>query len=109
MGSEMCIRDRIMTGRQFSAQSASQWQLVNEVVTSDELMPSVLEVGAEIAALAPLSVAQVKSSISVASQVDITTGYAFEIAAYNRLVPTADRLEGVAAFNEKRKPNFRGE
>ena len=102
-------RELIMTGRLFSAENASQWQLVNKVVTSDELMPSVLEVGAEIAALAPLSVAQVKSSISVASQVDITTGYAFEIAAYNRLVPTADRLEGVAAFNEKRKPNFRGE
>ena len=33
---------------------------------------------------------------------------AFEIEAYNRMVPTEDRREGVLAYNEKRKPNFRG-
>lgn len=102
-------KELIMTGRIFNAQSAMQWQLVNEVVAAEQLMPSVLAVGAEIAALGPLSVAQIKSSTSVADQIDVTTGYAFEIAAYNRLVPTKDRLEGVTAFNEKRRPNFTGE
>ena len=42
-------------------------------------------------------------------QMSLPDGLAFEIEAYNRLVPTADRREGVLAFNEKRKPVFRGE
>lgn len=102
-------KELIMTGRIFNAQSAFHWQLVNEVVAADELLPSVLAVGAEISQLGPLSVAQIKSSTSVADQIDRTSGYAFEIAAYNRLVPTRDRLEGIRAFNEKRKPDFTGE
>ena len=46
--------------------------------------------------------------MNVATQVDLKNGYAFEIEAYNRLVTTEDRLEGVRAFNEKRKANFKG-
>ncbi|MFM7120337.1 MAG: enoyl-CoA hydratase, partial [Gammaproteobacteria bacterium] len=51
---------------------------------------------------------QAKKSISMASQTDLHIGYRYEIEAYNRMVPTEDRLEGVRAFNEKRKPDFRG-
>lgn len=40
--------------------------------------------------------------------VDLRTGLAFEIEAYNRTINTQDRLEGVRAFNEKRKPKFSG-
>jgi len=98
----------IMTGRIFSSREAEKWLLVNEVVGSDELLPSVLAVADEIAALGPLSVAQIKKSINVAAQTDLDTGYTFEITAYNRLVPSDDRYEGVAAFNEKRKPDFKG-
>jgi 1,4-dihydroxy-2-naphthoyl-CoA synthase len=39
---------------------------------------------------------------------DLQSGYRFEIEAYNRLVDTDDRREGVKAFNEKRKPGFKG-
>jgi len=46
--------------------------------------------------------------MNVATQTDLKTGYAFEIEAYNRMVPTEDRLEGVRAFNEKRKAQFKG-
>jgi len=44
----------------------------------------------------------------VSTQVDRNTGYLFELEAYNRMVPTDDRLEGVRAFNEKRPPRFTG-
>jgi len=46
--------------------------------------------------------------MNVATQIDLKNGYAFEIEAYNRMVPTQDRLEGVRAFNEKRKACFKG-
>src|SRR6185295_16374557 len=50
----------------------------------------------------------VKKSIHFGLQMDLMSGYRFEIEAYNRLVDTADRREGVKAFNEKRKPRFEG-
>ena len=60
------------------------------------------------AANAPLAVRQAKKSIHAGLDLDLKNGLLFEIEAYNRLVPTADRHEGVRAFNEKRKPRFEG-
>jgi enoyl-CoA hydratase/carnithine racemase len=51
---------------------------------------------------------QAKKSIDFGTQADIRTAMQFEIEAYNRLVTTEDRHEGVRAFNEKRKPDFKG-
>ena len=98
----------IMTGRIFTADKAEKWQLVNEVLPIESLLSGVLEVAAEISALGPLSVMQIKKSVAASQQTDPATGYGYEITAYNRLVPSADRIEGVAAFNEKRKPKFEG-
>jgi len=106
---ERRAKELIMTGRLFNTANAQQWQLVNEVVEQSNLLDVVLAVADEIALLGPLSVQQIKKSVSVAAQTDLKTGYAFELAAYNRLIPTSDRIEGVAAFNEKRKPKFTGQ
>ena len=51
---------------------------------------------------------QAKQSIHKVLQMSLSDGMSFEIEAYNRTVPTKDRSEGVAAFNEKRPPNFKG-
>jgi enoyl-CoA hydratase len=72
------------------------------------LMQETLEVARAICSNAPLSIFQAKKSINIATQIDLYNGAAFEIEAYNLLVGTEDRLEGVRAFNEKRKPNFKG-
>jgi len=53
-------------------------------------------------------VRQAKRAIHRGLQMSLADGLAFEIEAYNRLVPTEDRREGVRAFNEKRKPKFEG-
>ena len=71
-------------------------------------MAPVLDTARTIASNAPLSVRQAKKSIHYGLQMDLRTAFRFEIEAYNRLVPTEDRLEGVRAFNEKRKPVFKG-
>ncbi len=61
-----------------------------------------------IAGNAPLAVRQAKKSIRYGSQMEIRTAYRFEVEAYNQLVDTEDRREGILAFNEKRKPQFKG-
>ena len=61
-----------------------------------------------IAANGPVAVRQAKQAIYRGMQMSLWDGLAFEIETYNRLVPTEDRREGVLAFNERRKPVFRG-
>jgi enoyl-CoA hydratase/carnithine racemase len=57
---------------------------------------------------APISVRQIKKAINASTQMDLTSGLAFEIQCYERMISTEDRHEGVLAFNEKRKPQFKG-
>jgi enoyl-CoA hydratase/carnithine racemase len=105
---ERRAKEIILTGSPFSASEALAWGLVNQVVPHAELMPVALATATRIAGNAPIAVRQAKKSISMASQTDLHVGYRYEIEAYNRMVPTEDRLEGVRAFNEKRRPEFKG-
>jgi len=105
---ERRAREIIYTGAPFSAAEAAAWGLVNRLCTADGLLEEALATARRIAANAPIAVRQAKKSIGIATQVDRGSGYAFELEAYNRMVSSADRLEGVRAFNEKRPPRFRG-
>ena len=105
---ERRAKEIILTGEPFSAEDAYQWGLVNKVCEPESLMDDTIETARLIAQNAPQSIMRAKRSISVSTQVDRATGYQFELEAYNRLVGTEDRHEGVLAFNEKRKPNFTG-
>ncbi len=105
---ERRAKEIILTGRPFSAEEALAWGLVNKVCPLESLMEETLETAGRIASNAPQSVMRAKRSISVASQIDRYTGYQFELEAYNRLVPLEDRSEGILAFNEKRKPQYKG-
>lgn len=105
---ERRAKEIILTGKPFSAEDAFQWGMVNKVCEPETLMEETLETARLIAQNAPQSIMRAKRSISVSTQVDRTTGYQFELEAYNRLVGTEDRHEGVLAFNEKRKPDFTG-
>jgi enoyl-CoA hydratase/carnithine racemase len=105
---ERRAKELILTGRAFTAEDALAWGLANRVCALDRLLEESLATAHEIAGNAPLAVRQAKKAAHYGLQMDLMTGLRFEIEAYNRLVGTEDRLEGVRAFNEKRKPAFRG-
>ena len=105
---ERRAKEIILTGRPFSAQEAYQWGMVNRLCTPGNVVEEALETARCIADNAPISVRQAKHAIHFGMQVDLASGMMLEIEAYNRMVPTADRREGIASFNEKRKPRFQG-
>ena len=105
---ERRAKELILSGLPFAAAEAEQWGLVNRVLPPGELLEAAFAIAHRIAANGPISVRQAKQAIHRGLQMSLADGLAFEIEAYNRLVPTADRREGVLAFNERRKPNFQG-
>ena len=106
---ERRAKELILSARRFDADEAGRWGLVNAVVDDERLEGAVIEVATRIAANAPLAVRQAKQAIHRGLQMSLADGLAFEIEAYSRTVPTADRREGVRAFNEKRTAKFTGE
>lgn len=101
-------KEIILTGRPFTAEDALAWGAVNRICADGTLLDEALDTARAIAGNAPISVRQAKKSINASEMMDLKNGYDFEIEAYNRTVPTEDRLEGVRAFNEKRKPVYKG-
>jgi enoyl-CoA hydratase/carnithine racemase len=101
-------KELVLTAQAFTAEQALQWGMVNKVCADKELMAETLAVAARIAQNAPISVRQAKKSLDKATELDRATGYAFEIEAYSRTVGSEDRQEGMNAYNERRKPRYKG-
>jgi enoyl-CoA hydratase len=105
---ERRAKEIILTGKPFTAAEALQWRIVNRVLPSSEVVPEALTTADTIARNAPISVRQAKQAIGRGLNMSLWDGLAFEIEAYHRTVPTEDRREGIASFNERRPPNFKG-
>ena len=105
---ERRAKELILTAKAFSAEDGMAWGAFNQVCEPGQVLADATATARAIADNGPLSVRQAKTSIHYGLQMDLLTGYRFEIEAYNRLVDTEDRREGVRAFNEKRKPVFVG-
>ena len=99
-------KEIMLTGKPFAVAQAAEWGMVNHVCQPDTLISEALETAATIGANAPISTRQIKQSVNQGLNMDLRSAMMFEIEAYNRMVPTEDRREGIRAFNEKRKPNF---
>ncbi len=101
-------KELIFTGRRTDAKEAKAVGLVNYLVPAGQARAKALEIAATIAANGPIAVRQAKKAIARGTETDLETAMILAIEAYNNTVTTEDRLEGVRAFNEKRKPRFKG-
>ena len=102
-------KELIFTAKRITAQEAAQIGLVEYVVPRAQLMEKALEIAGQIAANAPIAVRQAKLAVNRGLDVDLATGLRLEQMAYEVTIPTKDRLEGLQAFKEKRKPVYKGE
>lgn len=99
--------EMILGGEPIDAETALDWGLINRIVDGDVLEEAIAK-GEAICGNGPLAVRQAKKSMRRSFDVSLETGLLFEREAYFRLIVSEDRKEGVAAFNEKRKPRFTG-
>ena len=105
---ERRAKELILRAQAFTAEQGVAFGLVNHLSEPGQVLDDALVAAREIAGNGPLAVRQAKKSIHFGLQGDLLTGCRFEIEAYNRLVSSEDRHEGVRAFNEKRAPDFKG-
>src|SRR5215467_4869882 len=105
---ERRAKEIILTGKPFGAADAERWGMVSRVLPPADLLPEALATAETIARNAPIAVRQAKLAISRGRNMSLWDGLALEIEAYHRMVPTEDRHEGIASFNEKRPPRFKG-
>jgi enoyl-CoA hydratase/carnithine racemase len=101
-------KELIFTGRRVEAAEARAVGLVNHLVARGHARAKAEELAATIAENGPVAVRQAKKAIAWGSETDLETGMILAIEAYNATVVTEDRVEGVRAFNERRKPRFQG-
>jgi enoyl-CoA hydratase len=101
-------KELIFTGRRMKADEAKAAGLVNHLVPAGQARARAAEIAATIARNGPIAVRQAKKAIAYGSETDLETAMILAIEAYNATVVTEDRLEGVRAFNEKRRPQFKG-
>ena len=101
-------KELIYTGRQLTAQEALANGLVNRVAPEDRLTDVCLELADDLCLAGPVALAQAKFAINKGMDVDLPTGLSIEANAYEAVIPTEDRLEGLKAFKEKRKPVYKG-
>lgn len=99
--------DMILTGRMMDAAEAERSGLVSRVVPAAKLVDEAVKMAAQIAALSRPAVLMAKEMINRAYETTLAEGVRFERRLFHALFATADQKEGMLAFVEKRKPNFR--
>lgn len=98
----------VLTGQPISAHEACDMGLASEVVADDQVIPRALELATQIAALPPLAVMQIKEAVLAGQDTALDTGLMLERKAFQLLFASQDQKEGMQAFLEKRKPDFKG-
>lgn len=102
-------KELVFTARRFGAEDAKDMGLVNRVAPAGEAYDSALELAREILPQGPVALRVAKVAISQGVEMDKTSGMKLEEQCYAQVIPTKDRIEGLTAFREKRKPVYTGE
>ena len=101
--------DMMMLGRRIPAPEAYQWGLVTRLAEDTAALDKVLdEVIKTLTAMSPLALKTIKRVLNTAYDTGLNVGFEVEGHAYEKLRESGDYKEGIAAFSEKRKPNFKG-
>ena len=100
--------EMVINNRTLSAQEAYQFGLINRVVPFSDYLNEALKLADEIASRAPLAVRAAKKMINASYEVSLTEALAEEKQAFYNLFNTEDQKEGMQAFVEKRKPEWKG-
>ena len=100
--------EMVLNNRTLSAGEALQYGLVNRVVPAELLLDQSLALAAEIAARAPLAAAAGKQAVNQAYELSLSASLAEERNLFYGLFDSADQKEGMQAFIEKRRPNWKG-
>lgn len=98
----------ILTGEIIDARTAFSIGLVNHVVPSDQLEAKTLEIASRIAEKGPIALRMAKEAVKLASRSNLDEGLRREVDLFALCFATEDKDEGVQAFLEKRKPEFKG-
>ena len=98
----------VLTGRRFDALEAERMGLVNKVTRKKAWLTEALELAARIANRPPLAARLAKQAVLAAEETGLAAGLEQERRLYELAMATEDRVEGMQAFLEKRKPTYRG-
>ena len=101
-------KDLIFTGRRVGAAEALDMNLVDRRAARGEALQCALELARQILPNGPVALRAAKEAIDSGLDLGRDQGMALEESCYRRVLPTQDRLEGLAAFKEKRKPVYQG-
>ena len=99
--------DMVLTGRMMDAAEAESAGLVSRVVPTEDLLETVVEIAEGIAAKSLPSLILAKEAVNRALETSLAEGLIFERRAFHSLFATEDQKEGMAAFIDKRQPQFK--
>ena len=100
--------EMILTGELIDAREANRIGLVSRVVPAEEVVPTVVGLAKDLASKSPISLEYCKEAINKGMDLTIEQGLRLEADLYFLMHTTHDRQEGIKAFQEKRKPEFKG-
>ncbi|MES1041050.1 enoyl-CoA hydratase [Peribacillus simplex] len=102
-------KELIYTARRLDAKTAYALKIISHVYSPQHLLEEAKKLAKEIAVNAPLALRAAKAAINQGAETDLKSGLQIEKDCYQTTLKTRDRLEGLSAFKEKRKPVFKGQ